>query len=450
MMRDGRRRWTWLVLGAMTLGTVGLGLALAGPPQDPDAKNQAQDEKAADQANAGNKDEAADKDQDKAKRGGLRLDPRDPPKNKMGRLDPLGRRGQARGAAPAQGGQAQPKQAANAPAANAPGQPQPGQPLGVPKWPFHYELKILSGNTPLAVKYYPAEKPFLAPVLLMLHETGRGRSSRDFTEPIEDLKKVGFAPYMQKQGYAVLLLDLRGHGSNARQELNNATWRSMVADLQAAYLFLVDRHNRGELNLGKFGVVALGDAGNLAAAWAATPGGAVSGEGRISDLGALVLVSPVADAHGLALARILPRIAPRFPMLLISGDRDEASIQPVRDAQAIVERHRLSKVAYFDSALHGTKLLTFFPKVPDTIEKFLNDPVKFRTSDWEPRYLLDPVKYADINLIADNGYLAPAIPGAAAGALPKAAGAAAPQPKAAAGAPQPKAPAANKKAADKK
>ncbi len=453
-MRDGQRRWTWWVLGAMTLGTVGLGLATAGPWQEPEPRPPAKPQ-ADGKAKADAKADADAEGKEKAK-GGLRLPRQDPPKDKMGRLDPLGRAGQPGAAAPgpAAPGQPQAKQAGQAPAkgaanANAPGQPQAGQAPGFPKWPFHYELKILSGTIPLAVKYYPAEKPFEAPVVLMLHETGQGRSSHDFEEPIEELKKAGFAQYLQKQGFAVLLMDLRGHGANPRHDVTDSEWLTMVADLQAAYLFLVDRHNRGELNLGKFGIVALGDAGNLAAAWAATPGGGVSSEGRISDIGALVLVSPEADARGLALARILPRIAPRFPIMLISGDRDQKSIQPVRDAQPIVERHRLSKVAYFDSALHGLKLLSFFPKVPTAIEKFLNDPVKFRTVAWEPRYLLAPVKYAGINLVADSGYFNPAAALQAGAAPPKAGAAGAAPPKAAAGAPQPKAPAANKKGAQR-
>lgn len=433
MMLDQRRRWTWLVLVAMTLATAGLGLALAEPTQEPKPKADGSPKgqvQPSDPARASKSPTKA-----KAKRGGLRLDPRNPPKGKMGQPDPLDPGAQL--PAPAPKGQDQPKQAdqAKGQAANAAGQPQ-----GVPKWPFHYELKIFHENQPLTAKYYPPEKPFQAPVLLLLHESGRGRSSRDFEEPIEGLNKRGFAAHMQEQGYAVLLLDLRGHGGNPRHEVNQQHWRASVTDLQAVYRFLIDRHNRGELDLGKFGVVALGDAGNLAATWASTPDAAVSSEGRESDLGALVLVSPLADARGLALSRILPQIAPRFPMLLISGDRDEQSIQPVRDSQPVVERHRLSQVAYFDSALHGEKLLNFFPKVPEAIEKFLNDPVKFRAGEWEPRYLLDPVRFDEISLIADSGYLP--IPGAPGDALPKA--------KADAGAPQPKAPAANKKGAERK
>jgi alpha-beta hydrolase superfamily lysophospholipase len=414
-MRSGRRRGTWLALVAVTLGTVGLGLAAAGPAQD--AKQEAPK----------GKGKGRGKAKDKDARGGLRLFPGGMPKGDAAkRDDPLANPGQE----PAKGQEK--------------GQPQAkGQPQGPPKWPFHYDLKIASGDTPLAARYYPAEKPFESPVLMLLHETGQGRSGRDFEDPIEALNRAGFAQHMQKQGYAVLVLDLRGHGANSRHELGQAEWQSMVGDLQAAYTFLIDRHNRGELNLGKLGVVALGDAGNLAAAWASAPGGAVSGEGRISDLGALVLASPVAEARGLALARILPQIAPRFPLMLISGDRDKTSIEPVRGAQPVVERHRLSKVAYFDTALHATKLLQFFPKVADAIAKFLDDPVKFRTVEWEPRYLLRPAAYADVQLVADSGYQPG--PGPGRGAAPAAKGQ---QPKNAPA--QPEAPAANKKAAEKK
>ena len=63
-------------------------------------------------------------------------------------------------------------------------------------------------------------------------------------------------------------------------------------DLQAAYYFLVDRHNRGDLNLAKLGVVALGDGANLAAAWAYQPGAAITTDGRPSDLSALAMISP--------------------------------------------------------------------------------------------------------------------------------------------------------------
>jgi alpha-beta hydrolase superfamily lysophospholipase len=257
---------------------------------------------------------------------------------------------------------------------------------------------------PLSVSYFPAREPFRAPVLMLLHESGPGHSGKDFEEPIDELKGKSLAGHFQEQGYAVLAVDLRGHGGNERRALAADEWPAMVGDLQLAYTFLVDRHNRGEINLGKLGVIAVGDSAILAAAWAAATGGGVSSEGRLSDIGALVLVSPTPGVDRLTLARLLPQIAARFPILAISGDRDEASIQAVRDNQRLIERHRLSRVAYFDTSLHGGRLLSFFPKVISTVEKFLDDPVKFRTLDWEPRYLLNPVGYDQADLVADSGF----------------------------------------------
>ncbi len=266
--------------------------------------------------------------------------------------------------------------------------------LAEPVWPYYYKLKIAGGDgTPLAASFYPAKGRFNAPVLMLIHDKGPGRSGKDWQEPLDELKGVSLVESLQDQGYAVLVPDLRGHGANARKELTSPEWRAMPADLQAIYLFLVDRHNRGDFNLAKLGVIAMGDGANLVAAWASLPGAAVSSEGRISDLSALVLISPTLDAMGLRLQPAIAPIAPRVPIYLLCGDRDAASLPVVKTCQPIVERHQRSKVSYFDTALHGYRLLHFFPKVPGAVSKFLDDPVKARVLEWEPRFLLSPVAY---------------------------------------------------------
>ena len=273
-----------------------------------------------------------------------------------------------------------------------------------PDWPFHWRLRISGGDgrTMLAASYYPSKLRANAPVLLLIHERGVGRSGKDFQQPIADLQGRGLADYLQEQEYAVLVLDLRGHGANPRQALDAKEWQASVGDLQAAYSFLIDRHNRGELNVGKLGVIALGDGANLAAAWAAA-GGAVASEGRPTDLGALALVSPVPpeEAQGLrpALPQALASLAPRVPILLVAGKRNN---KPVKDAKDLVERHRLSKVVLLDTPLAGQRLLAFQAGVPTTIAKFFEDPIKFRTVEWEPRYLLNPVGFGDVRLITKD------------------------------------------------
>ena len=266
-----------------------------------------------------------------------------------------------------------------------------------PEWPFQYKMKIAGADGhPMAAWYYPSKLGANAPVLILVHERGPGRSAKDFQAPIDDLKGANLAEYLQEQEYAVLLLDLRGQGQNPRRELSAREFAASAQDLQSAYLFLVDRHNRRELNLGKLGVIALGDGANLAAAWAASPGAATSGEGRISDLNALAMISPVEDAQGIRLAPLAATLAPRMPIFLAAGKRGN---EAVKAAQPAVERQRLSKVVSFDTNLRGERLLNFVAGVPQALVKFLDDPVKFRNVEWEPRWLLTPVGYSLIQVV---------------------------------------------------
>jgi alpha-beta hydrolase superfamily lysophospholipase len=264
-------------------------------------------------------------------------------------------------------------------------------------------LKLVAPDeTTLAAAYYPSKLGTNAPAVLLIHE--KDRSSKDFEEPIDDLKGEGLAEYLQGQGHSVLTLDLRGHGANLRRPLSPKDWQKMVYDLQAAYQFLVDRTNRGELNLAKLTVIGLGEGANLAAAWAYQPGAAVSNEGRTSDLCALVLVSPMADGEGLLLGEVLGALAPRFPLMLMVGTRDHSSSDPVRAARGLVERpqYKQNKVETFDSSLHGYKLLRLEPQVPSLITRFLEGAAKYKAVEWEPRYNLAPVGFRDVLTVRND------------------------------------------------
>jgi Serine aminopeptidase, S33 len=282
--------------------------------------------------------------------------------------------------------------------------PEAGDPLvkvgGIPGRPalgtFHYTLRLRSfDGTPLAATYFPSKLGSSAPVVMLVHEMDRSR--KDFEDAVLELKGRGLAEHLQGLGYAVFSIDLRGQGQNPRGQRHDT--QQVIEDLQAGYFFLVDRHNRGDLNLAKFGVIALGDGANLVTAWAFQPGAAVTTEGRPSDLSALVLISPKPEGFGYVLGHVLASLAPRLPLFLLAGERDNPSKDAVQSVRQIVQRTRLNKVEMFPSSLHGYKLLRLEPKVTSAVFQFLDTALKNRPVEWEPQYNLTPVTFGDPQMV---------------------------------------------------
>jgi hypothetical protein len=287
--------------------------------------------------------------------------------------------------------------------------PEAGDPLGravgLPARPvpgsFHYIFRIRSfDGAPLASSYYPSKLGSGAAAVMLVHESGRSR--KDFEEAVLELKGEGLAEHLQGLGYAVLSMDLRGQGQNPRRALSVNERPQLVEDLQAGYFFLVDRHNRGDLNLAKLGVIALGDSANLVGAWAIQPGAAVTTEGRPSDLNALAMISPMPEGFGYVLGHVAASLAPRVPLMILAGERDTASKDAAQAVRHVVERERLNKVELFPSAFRGYKLLRLEPKLTATLFRFLETSLKLRPVDWEPQYNLTPVTLADIPQMVPN------------------------------------------------
>ena len=317
----------------------------------------------------------------------LRAPAKQPGKGTRKVADPLGNPGAAANAAP--GANANPNQGIDP---NGP-LPEPGT--------FHYRFKVGAGNSDsLAASYYPSKLANNAPAVLLIHE--RDHSIKDFEEPLADLKGVSLADSLQKAGYAVLAVDLHGHGGNTRRNLTPRDWSLVPGDLEIAYLALVDRHNRGELNVAKLGVIALGEGANVALTWA-SGGGGVSSEGRAGDLGALILISPMGDAEsqGLRAAGPLTTLAARIPIDLMVGERDAGSLELVKAVEPILKRYRANQVETFPSALHAYQLLRLEPNLTGSITKFLETTIKAKGDEWEGRYLLNPVRFSEIKVIPD-------------------------------------------------
>jgi hypothetical protein len=206
--------------------------------------------------------------------------------------------------------------------------------------------------------------------------------------------------HLQSLGYAVFSMDLRGQGQNPRGQRHET--QQLLEDLQAGFFFLVDRHNRGDLNLAKLGIIALGDGANLVASWAFQPGAAVTTEGRPSDLSALVLISPKPEGSGYVFGHLVTSLAPRVPLCLLAGDRDAPSKDALQSVQQALQRTRLNKVELFPSSLHGYKLLRLEPKLTAAIFPFLETTLKNRPIEWAPEYNLTPVTISDPLMVLNS------------------------------------------------
>lgn len=156
--------------------------------------------------------------------------------------------------------------------------------------------------------YAPKPSKQKAPGAVLVHDAGRSR---------EDLANI--ATRLQKSGFAVLTLDLRGHGESATPELawskldaeaQKRSWAFMPRDVKAGVEFLT-----GQANVHSTTVSLVGQgAGCTLAARHAT---------RDDKVRSLVLILPQAEQLGFVLSSDLEALA-GLPMLIAVG-KDQAS-----------------------------------------------------------------------------------------------------------------------------
>jgi len=172
----------------------------------------------------------------------------------------------------------------------------------------------------LKATFYPSPKGRDAVPVILLHSYKGDR--KEFT---------GLAPYLQQQGHAVLMPDLRGHGESTGTRAGvklDATRmpadqfeQMYYQDVQALRRFLVAKNDADELNLSKLCVVGaeMGAVVALRAAWLGwtpTPGRATP-----MDIKALVLISPPFSFRGLDTRTPLrnPAVRSQISVLILVG-----------------------------------------------------------------------------------------------------------------------------------
>ena len=213
----------------------------------------------------------------------------------------------------------------------------------IPK-PRRVQIKTADGLQ-LNAAYFAAIKAKDAMPVIMLHDW----QSQGGT-------LYSLALRIQKEGHAVLVPDLRGHGMSTTitirkpngltdtQQLNpdkftKAHIIAMARDVEACKRFLMQRHNEGELNIEKLTVVGAGLGGMLAMNWAVGDWNVQSTpflkQGQ--DVKSLILLSPLGSFKGVTnqVAMTHPVIAGQLNTLILVGN---GSSKELSDAKRLYNR----------------------------------------------------------------------------------------------------------------
>jgi pimeloyl-ACP methyl ester carboxylesterase len=249
----------------------------------------------------------------------------------------------------------------------------------------------------LSCLYYAGTEGKQTVPLILLHgwEGPRGAGSGRDCDAL--------ALQLQKQGHAVAVPDLRGHGDSRvvqapgqagrlidRDKFRSQEFRKMLWDVEAVKKFLLERHNQGELNIELLGVVgfemgAVVGLNWVAYDWSVAPLPTLK-QGQ--DVKAFVLVSPAQSFRGLAIgpAMTRPEVRGDLSAMIVFGEQSRDVATAGNRIYAILKRaHRPipqdpekrrkeQDLFLFElgTSLQGTKLLASPAlRLPELVSQFV-------------------------------------------------------------------------------
>jgi len=205
----------------------------------------------------------------------------------------------------------------------------------------------------LGITYYPGQAGKDTAPVLMLHDIKESRAI--YSNLAKRLQQPGRGD--KHKSFAVLTVDLRGHGDSVSQSLPNGQTRELEAaklrkndmiamvrfDMEAVRKFLVTENDAGRLNLNRLSIVGTGLGAMVATNWAAVDWSmrplATVKQGQ--DVKALVLVSPRWSASGLSMKNPLRQagVREKVAMFLLYGGKDRRVTADVNRIHKQLERY---------------------------------------------------------------------------------------------------------------
>ncbi len=237
---------------------------------------------------------------------------------------------------------------------------------------------ITKDGVKLIVSYYPGNKEKDTIPVILLHDWKGDRRSLH-----------SLAVFLQKNGCAVLVPDLRGHGESLNQldkrgrdvKLNiplrtAAPSKGLMTDIVAKDIeqckrFLITQNDNGKLNIQKLCVVGVGPMGcALALAYTSMDWSWDPSQGR--DVKAVALVTPESNYGGLIMKNlILPAMSDSLSVMILFGSDDSTAKKDAQQLYKIFEKNRGG-----EAKLSPAERSLFAIGIPTTLQgaKLLGNP----------------------------------------------------------------------------
>jgi pimeloyl-ACP methyl ester carboxylesterase len=259
--------------------------------------------------------------------------------------------------------------------------------------------------------YFPSAAGKNAPVAVLLH--GKNGNRLVWQTPIGNVP--GFAQALQANDFAVVTVDLRLHGENITggqsppaankkaepPKLTPAHHKAMVSfDLEAVKKFLLEEHEKQQLNVNKLALVAAEFSTAVALNyfvldWSKEPYDdapiPAQRTPRGQDVKALVLLSPDATVTGLPTTDAVQRLrALKMPVMIGVGSKDTAGLSAARKLGELISPKKDEQPQYlfleeYDTKLRGTDMLNKGLKVEAQMYTFLDEYLKKQPGEWRTR-----------------------------------------------------------------
>jgi len=225
-------------------------------------------------------------------------------------------------------------------------------------------IELKTDDEKTVVAYWIAQSgPVGGPTALLIHNQG---STRFGWQPM--------LPYLEKAGFQVLVLDLRGHGDSKGTapdvyaemiRRNNEPYHDMIYDVRAAIRWLVEEAKVPEERIALIGGA---HGANLA----------IQAGAEHAGVAAVVALSPSRHFFGFPVVEYAGRYAKRPLLVIITKQYQSRGASEIQELNRDNNNFEMKVFPRYE--LHGTQLLNLSWKVEDRIIKWLQKVMELESS----------------------------------------------------------------------